>query len=324
MTGDWAEAARLEDARLTRAAQAGEVAALGVLLERHRAGMRAVALSILGPGADADDVMQDAALTALRRIGDVRDPEAVGAWLRMIVRNAARTVLRRSAVLLPVDEYELQLPSYDADPGRWLERNALRDWIWEALEELSPALRMPLVLRHFTDRVTSYEQIAKACGVPVGTVRSRLSQGRVKLAAALAATAEAAHSDTGQRVRASRSEARETLDAAEGGHFGKLVAECWSPDIALLRGRDRIADRDILVRAMDNDIADGVRQRLVNAVAGRSLTVWEMDILNPTDNPEHCPPSVAWLMSLDAAGRALRLRLFHPRPVQAIETLPVL
>lgn len=322
MIRDLAETARLEDARLTRAAQAGEVAALGVLLERHRAGMRAVALSILGPGADADDVMQDAALIALRRIGDVRDPAAVGAWLRMIVRNGSRTLLRRSPLLLPVDE--LQLPSYDADPARWLERSASRDWIWEALEELTPALRMPLVLRHFTDRVTSYEQIAKACGVPVGTVRSRLSQGRVKLAAALAATADTAHSDAELRVRASRSEARETLDAAEGGHFGKLVSERWSPDVALLRGKERVADRDILVRTMDNDIADGVRQRLVNAVAGRSLTVWEMDILNPVDSPGHCPPSVAWLMSLDSAGRAVRLRLFHPRPVQALEVLPVM
>ncbi|MET8832108.1 sigma-70 family RNA polymerase sigma factor [Streptomyces sp. NPDC004610] len=318
-----AEAERLEDAALTRAAQAGEVAALGVLLERHRAGMRAVALSILGPGADADDVMQDAALTALRRIGGVREPGSVGAWLRMIVRNASRNVLRRSAVLEPLDD--IRLPSDDdADPALWLEQNALRDWIWEALEELSPALRMPLVLRHFTEQVTSYEQIAQACGVPVGTVRSRLSLGRVRLAAALAATADAGHSDTGRRVRASRFEARETLDAAERGHFGTLVTERWSPEVALLRGQDRIADRDILVRTMDGDIEDGVRQRLVHAVAGRSLVIWEMDILNPATDPEHCPPSVAWLMSLDTGGRVLRLRLFHPRPVQAIEVLPAL
>ncbi len=52
--------------------------------------MRAVAMSLLGYGPDAEDVVQDAALTALRRIGDVRDPAAVGAWLRAVVRNAAR------------------------------------------------------------------------------------------------------------------------------------------------------------------------------------------------------------------------------------------
>ncbi|HEV7973883.1 sigma-70 family RNA polymerase sigma factor [Amycolatopsis sp.] len=65
--------------------------ALGLLLARHRPGMRAVALSLLGHGHDADDAVQDASLVALLRIGDVRDPAAVGPWLRMIVRNACRT-----------------------------------------------------------------------------------------------------------------------------------------------------------------------------------------------------------------------------------------
>lgn len=136
MMGDVAGAVYKEDAALTRAAQAGEVAALGLLLERHRAGMRAVAVSILGPGADADDVMQEAALTALLRIGDVREPAAVGAWLRMVVRNAARLVQRESAAVRPVSE--LPLPSAHLGPEQWLERNALRDWVWEALAELSP------------------------------------------------------------------------------------------------------------------------------------------------------------------------------------------
>ncbi|MFJ5263803.1 RNA polymerase sigma factor [Streptomyces sp. NPDC088387] len=322
MNQDVADAGRIEDAMLTRAAQAGEVAALGQLLERHRAGMRAVALSILGPGADAEDVLQDAALTALRRIGDVREPGAVGAWLRMIVRNASRNVLRDSVRLRPLDEVEL--PAVDDGPEQWLERSALRDWVWEALEELSPALQLPLVLRHFTHAVTSYERIAHACGVPVGTVRSRLSHGRAKFAAALAATADAAHADTEQRVRATRIEARETLDAAENGSFGKLLTERWAPDVALLRGMDLLGGRDLLVRTMDHDIEDGVRQRLVQAAAGRSLAVWEMEILNPADNPDHCPPSVAWLMTLDDAGRVRQLRLCHPRPVQKIEALPAL
>ncbi|GHJ41673.1 RNA polymerase sigma factor [Streptomyces sp. TS71-3] len=322
MRWEAAEAARIEDAALTRAAQSGEVAALGLLLERHRAGMRAVALSILGPGPDADDVMQEAALTALRRIGDVRDPGAVGAWLRMIVRNAGRSLLRDTVASRPLDD--LDLPAADAGPEQWLERNALRDWIWEALEELTPALRMPLVLRHFTTRVTSYEHIAKVCGVPVGTVRSRLSQGRAKLAAVLAATADASHTDAGRRVRASRREARETLASAEAGHFGKLLTERWSPDAALFRGRDRVGGRDVLVRGMEGDIEAGVRQRLVHAVAGKSLVVWEMDIINPAEAPDHCPPSVAWLMTLDDAGRVHRLRLFHPRPVQALDLLPVM
>ncbi|MEU5292278.1 RNA polymerase sigma factor [Streptomyces umbrinus] len=313
------DTARLEDAVFTRAAQAGDVTALGLLLERHRAGMRAVALSILGPGPDVDDVLQDAAVTALRRVGDVRDPAAIGPWLRMIVRNAARSLLRGSVAFRPIDD--LHLPSTDAGPERRLEHHAMRDWIWEAIEELSPALRLPLVLRHFSTGVTSYERIAEACGVPVGTVRSRLSQGRAKLATALAATADAPHGDTGRRTRASRVEARETLAAAESGRFGALLTERWSPEIALLRGNEPVGDRSLLVRGMDGDLDAGVRQRLVHAVASRSLVVWEMDLLAPADDPDHCPPSVAWLMTLDDAGRPHRLRLVHPRPVQALQSL---
>ncbi|MFI6274970.1 RNA polymerase sigma factor [Streptomyces sp. NPDC050988] len=313
------DTARLEDAVLTRAAQAGDITALGLLLERHRAGMRAVALSILGPGPDVDDVLQDAAVTALRRVGDVRDPAAIGPWLRMIVRNAARSLLRGSVAFRPIDD--LHVPSTEAGPERRLEHHAMRDWIWEAIEELSPALRLPLVLRHFSTGVTSYERIADACGVPVGTVRSRLNQGRAKLATALTATADAPHGDTGRRTRASRAEARETLAAAESGQFGALLTERWSPEIALLRGNEPVGDRSLLVRGMDGDLDAGVRQRLVHAVASRSLVVWEMDLLAPADDPDHCPPSVAWLMTLDDAGRPHRLRLVHPRPVRALQSL---
>ncbi|WP_431961274.1 RNA polymerase sigma factor [Actinacidiphila sp. bgisy160] len=313
MSLDESVAAGAEDVALTRAAQVGDVAALGLLLERHRAGMRAVALSILGPGPDVDDVLQDAALTALRRVGDVRDPAAVGPWLRMVVRNGARSLLRGTVPTGPLDD--LVVRAADSGPERWLEHNALRDWIWEAIEQLSPTLRLPLVLRHFTAGVSSYEQIAAACGLPVGTVRSRLSQARAKLARALADTADGAHDDTARRTRASRTEAHETLAAAERGHFADLLRERWSPEVALLSGKERVGGRDLLIRGMDCDLTAGVRQRLAHAVAGRSLTVWEMDIANPPDNPDHCPPAVAWLMTHDPAGRVERLRLHHPRPV---------
>ncbi len=87
----------------------------------------------------------------------------------MIVRNHARSLLRASVDFRPLDDPHL--PVVDSGPERWLERHTMRDWIWTAIEELSPALRLPLVLRHFSVGVTSYEQIAAACGVPVGTVR---------------------------------------------------------------------------------------------------------------------------------------------------------
>ena len=299
-----------EDAALTRAAQAGDVVALGLLIERHQAGMRAVALSLLGPGPDAEDVVQDAALTALRRIGAVRDPAATGPWLRMIVRNRCRSLLRDTRRTEPLE----RLPqSPDGDPEQWLERHALRDWIWESVEQLSPTLRLPLVLRHFSRDLTSYEDIARVCDVPVGTVRSRLNQGRTKLAAALSATAASAHSDARKLAAAGWEQARETLAEAERGRFGRLLSERWCPDVALMHGAGRVGGRDRLERGMEDDLAAGVRQRPRHVLAGRSLAVWEMDIVNPADDPAHCPPAVAWIMNL-RGGRVSELRLYHPGP----------
>jgi RNA polymerase sigma-70 factor (ECF subfamily) len=303
------------DADLVRAARCGEVAAVALLLERHAPRMRAVALSILGPGADTEDVLQDAAVVALRRVTDVRDPEAVGPWLGTVVRNACRSLLRQRRSVEAAGDW---IPASDAaDPERWLERNAMRDWVWEAIERLSPTLRLPLVLRHFSDGVTSYDDIARACGVPVGTVRSRLSQARARLCEELAGIATGAHSDASRLTDASRQQAQETLAAAERGHFDAFTAERWTTDVGLFIGTQHLGGRDLLVRGMEGDLADGVRQRPVHIVAGRSLAVWEMDLISPADNPEHCPPSVAWVLTLDDAGRVQRLRLHHAQPLPA-------
>ncbi len=282
--------------------------AVGVLLERHRAGMRAVALSLLGHGPDAEDAVQEASLTALRRIGDVRRPESVGAWLRSVVRNACRSSLRERRAVVPVPD--LSALAAATGPEQVVEGHALRDWLWQAVGELSPTLRATLLLRHFSPRTPSYDEIATLYGVPVGTVRSRLAEGRARLAEAMARTAESAHGDAAALSRASAAEAAETLAAAEEGRFAELTAERWTPDVALYAGRRRVGGRDFLVRGMAGDLEAGVRQRLVSAVAGQDTVIWEMDLLGPPDDPGHCPPAVAWLMST-RDGRLHELRLFH-------------
>ncbi|SEP52636.1 hypothetical protein [Amycolatopsis saalfeldensis] len=125
---------------------------------------------------------------------------------------------------------------------------------------------------------------ARACGIPVGTVRSRLSQGRAKLAEALRATSAVAHEDAGLLAARGRQNALDTLAAAERGEFHRVLADRWSPRVVFLGGPEPVASRD--------------------------LVVWEMDLLNPPDDPEHCPPAVTGLMSL-GQGRVARLRLYH-------------
>ncbi|MFY1670143.1 RNA polymerase sigma factor [Plantactinospora sp. WMMB334] len=305
------------DAGLVRAAQAGEVSALGLLLTRHRPALLAVAYGVLGYGPDAEDAVQETAVIALRRIGDLRDPGAAGPWLRTVVRNACRTRLR-AATPVPLDGLA-SLPSTEPDPADLLDGHATGDWVWQALAELSPPLRLVLMLRYFTG-VTAYQEIADACGVPVGTVRSRLADARGKLARALLATADAAHDDVLPLARSRRREAEETLDAARRGDFAAALAAHWSPTVesSWPRGH-RTIGYDYPVRAMERDLTDRVHQRLTNVVAARDITIWEVDLVNPADDPFHCPPGAVWVQHL-WAGRVQRFRLHHarrPAPVPA-------
>ncbi|MEV6823932.1 sigma-70 family RNA polymerase sigma factor [Amycolatopsis sp. NPDC051102] len=293
---------------LARSARAGNVSALGTLLARHEAGMRAVALSILGYGPDAEDALQDAALSAVRRIGTLRDPAAAGPWLQAIVRNECRRRLRAARRLVPVADP--RPPADLATPERLLDDHVSRDWIWHAIDRLSPALRQVVLLRHFSE-VTSYEQIAAACEVPVGTVRSRLSQARAKLSEALLATADEAYGNAAARNAASALEATDTLTAAQRGEFAGIVADRWAPGMRMTSGQGYRGGRAMAVAGMELDLAYGVRQHLVQAVTSRDFTVWEMEMRNPPHDPEHCPPSIVWLLS-HHEGRVDRLRLFFP------------
>jgi DNA-directed RNA polymerase specialized sigma24 family protein len=87
----------LTDAGLVRAAQAGDTAGLGALLERHRARLHAIAVGVVGHGPAAEDAVQETFLIALRRIGELRDPAAARAWLATILVNVCRAELRRPA-----------------------------------------------------------------------------------------------------------------------------------------------------------------------------------------------------------------------------------
>jgi RNA polymerase sigma-70 factor (ECF subfamily) len=275
--------------------------------------MRAVARGVLGYGPDTDDVVQDAALVAVRRIKDVRDPAAVGAWLRTVVRNECRMRLRARRGSELSGEVPSALRSGDPMPEELLDRQLLQDWVWHAIEELSPPLRVVAMLRYFSD-LSSYEQIADVCALPIGTVRSRLSQARIKLTGALSATAEQSHEDASAKLEICRQDAVDTLAAADRGAFNELTVR-WSPRLELIQAHGGRGGADLLLTNLQTDQQNGTRHRPVNVVVGGDVVIWETELFN-SHNPADGPSSAAWVMSLDAHGLVRQLRMFHlPRPV---------
>jgi RNA polymerase sigma-70 factor (ECF subfamily) len=299
----------LTDGELVRAAWAGDASCLGVLLERHRAGMRAVAVALLGYGPAAEDAVQDGMLTALRRLHDVRDPESVGAWLRSIVRNACRMQLRSSRPTAPLSADLAAVDSVE----EVLDRHALRDWVWHAIGRLSEPLQLVVLLRHFGERRT-YGEIAQVCGLPVGTVRSRLNEARRQLAGFLLTEAELVPDGVGPLRRHREVGLREMLRTSVDGGLAATVAELVDPGMTLAGWWGAVPNgRDLLVRILSIDAEDGVRERVVDVSASTRVTVMECELVNPPWDPTHCPPAVLWLVTMRQE-RICGIRLYHPSP----------
>src|SRR5687768_2509913 len=160
------------DAELAWAAQDGDATSLGLLLERHRAPLYAIALRMLGHGPEAQDAVHDAFLVALRKIEQLRDPAAVGAWLRAVLHNVCVTRLRKEKGEILFDEMprHVERRSSESSVEETIDRLAMREWIWTALDKLPETLRVTVMLRYFGS-YPSYEELSIILGVPVGTVR---------------------------------------------------------------------------------------------------------------------------------------------------------
>jgi RNA polymerase sigma factor (sigma-70 family) len=146
----------------------------------------ALACYLLRDEHDAQDVVQDAVLRALRHFDGYRDGDP-RAWLLSIVRNCCHTrlsVRRNGEVPLPEAEtvHAPQLRDANAADDRAI-RSSERAAIQRALAELPLEFREVIVLREING--LSYKEISDVTGVPAGTVMSRLARARRRLAASL-------------------------------------------------------------------------------------------------------------------------------------------
>ena len=175
------------DARLIERARRGEADAFDTLLRRHMKTAYAVALARTGDRDDAEDVCQDAFVTALQRLDEVRRPEAFVGWLLQIVRNRAHNLRRHQKVrlALPLDAAE-EAPARARGPAALAEDAELRGRLMEALEQLSPTQREVVLL--YDVQGWSHREIAGAVGTTEGAARVHLHHARRALRALLGPT----------------------------------------------------------------------------------------------------------------------------------------
>ena len=165
-----------DDALLAIRCQLGEPEAWERLVRRWNPRLRTFLSRMLGPARPVDDVVQIVWLKAVRGIGRLDDPDRLAAWLFRIARRSAADVLRRRSRRgsVPLPEPEL-VPADEPPPEGDVDRERLE----QGLGRLSREDREAVVLHYFEHLPIA--EVAAACDVPEGTVKSRLHRARRQL-----------------------------------------------------------------------------------------------------------------------------------------------
>jgi RNA polymerase sigma-70 factor (ECF subfamily) len=166
-----------DDRALLAAHVDGDPDAFGTLVRRHQDRLWAVALRTLGDREEAADALQDAMLSAYRSAATYRGDARVTTWLHRVVVNACLDRVRRSKARPTVPMPDDRDP---ADPRDALGDRETALEIEAALALLPEEQRAALVLVDVHGMPV--EDVAAVLGVPSGTVKSRCSRGRARLA----------------------------------------------------------------------------------------------------------------------------------------------
>jgi len=155
--------------------QAGDRGAFVRLLDAYETRVYRLALRFTNSVPDAEDVTQDIFLAVYKGLGQFRGNSALGTWIYRIAMNHCLEFRRKRKLdCMPYDEEILPASSdWREDPFQSAGRQELSEKVEAALSCLSPLHRDVIVLHELQGM--TYQEVATALDVPVGTVKSRLS-----------------------------------------------------------------------------------------------------------------------------------------------------
>jgi RNA polymerase sigma-70 factor (ECF subfamily) len=176
-----------DDATLVGRSVSGDDQAFAVLVRRYQSPLYRHAWRLTQDRRTAEDVVQEAFVTAWRRLPTLDRAESFRSWLYQITTRRSIDVVRARRPEQPVDTVApaAEPASTEAGPATRLEQRAQIADLAAALQELPVGQRAAWCLREIDE--LSYDEIATALELPVSTVRGRIARARHELAERMSA-----------------------------------------------------------------------------------------------------------------------------------------
>lgn len=293
-----------------KAAQLGDEHAWALLYQQHYPRLYSLALSICGNTFEAKDALQDTFITAYLKLGTLKEASAFGSWTRKILIHHCHRITGNHARKNIVGESALHEKYCDDEVNRTFDWLHSQNRLHGILANLPEFLHSTLLLRFFSN-FCSYEEIAAILCVPVGTVRSRLNQAKIRLAEAWR---------------------RHELLCAEMFKQDSEWNEFYYSTFAALHEHDNYKDRFIDHLQTDMEIVFSKRERNwgswlidkeinddrkfgswfypINVFSSGSTSVVEVKHFNPPEHPERCPQSSVFVL-FRKNGKVSRMNFHH-------------
>ena len=172
---------RQTEAEIIEACKQGDRDAFRDLFETHKDRVYTIAFHYGGDEAMAHDVTQQVFLKLFTSINQFHESSQFTTWLYRIVANACTDEHRKRRRFVPFSpEIEVRTMVGKSSQEETYHRRQVADSVRGAIGELTPKLRLPILLKYVEG--LSYDEIAEALGISIGTVSSRLNRGHKMLA----------------------------------------------------------------------------------------------------------------------------------------------
>ncbi|MBN2365670.1 MAG: sigma-70 family RNA polymerase sigma factor [Calditrichaeota bacterium] len=176
----------VSDEQLIARFQLGDVQAYDILVRRYKDQLLNFVYRFVGNRTDAEDIVQETFLRVYKNKHMYKEIAKFSTWVYTIAGNLAKTELRRrkrhkifSVSNFVNEERDYDIPDKSHSPEKKVDSTIQEDIIQKAIEKLPSKFREVIILRDIQG--FAYEEISQILDIPLGTVKSRVNRGRLKL-----------------------------------------------------------------------------------------------------------------------------------------------
>lgn len=177
---------RPSDEELIERFQKGDLYAFDLIVKRYKEQLLNFVYRFVGNQEEAEDIVQETFLRVYRKRKAYKRIAKFSTWIYTIAGNLSRTELRRrkrrklfSVTDMGYEDRDYEISDEGYNPESQVEGKIQEEIIQKEINNLSPKFREVIILRDVQE--LSYEEISKIIKVPIGTVKSRVNRGRLKL-----------------------------------------------------------------------------------------------------------------------------------------------